>query len=476
MVLLYLLLALVLAAGITAVLRAQRVKAAPAGYRRTFDNEETRAEEYAEKLSEMVRIPTVTGNTEAFENLHVLMQGQFPTLFERVEIHQFGESLLFHIVSAHSDKPAILLMGHQDVVPASPGEWKCEPFSGQIAEGRVWGRGAFDCKATVFCEMQALEELLYSGAELTRDVYLAFSENEETGGEGAPTIVEYLSDRGIRLAIVLDEGSVIVSEGIPGMDRPYAPIGVTEKGILNVRFTARSPGGHSSQPPRNTPIARLAAFVSEMERKRPFRRRMNRTVEDSLCQIGRILPFGMRLLFSNIWLFRPLLNFVLPKLSTMFDAWLGTTFCFTMCSGAEAANIIPAEASVLCNLRLSAEQGMEETLEILGRYAKKHDLEMEVISGYDASSPSDTDSEAYRRLCKALEKTYPDVAMGPYLLTGGTDCRHFTALTSGAFRLTPLRIDEQQLEAVHGIDENISCMTLVETVEFYKTLVREYDA
>ena len=456
------------------VLRAIRVKTGPAGERRTFPEAEQRADAYAQKLADMVRIPTVTGNTPAFEELLALMRRQFPILFERAELHEFDSSLLLRLPSENSALPAVLLMGHQDVVPASAEGWRYPPFDGVIAEGRVWGRGAFDCKATIFCELQAVEELLASGAALPRDLYLAMSANEETGGPGAPAIVRYLRENGVELAIALDEGSVIVSEGVPGMDRPYAPIGVMEKGVVNVRFTAHSSGGHASQPPRGTPIARLAAFVNGLEKDRPFRRRMSPVVERSLVDMAAILPFGMRLLFGNIWLFRPLLNRLLPGLSPMFDAWFGTTFCFTMCQGGEAANIIPQEASVHCNLRISDQQGMEETLEILRRRAEREGLEMEVVSGYDATRPSDTEGKVWQRLCAVISEIYPDVGMGPYLLTGGTDCRHFEALTENAFRITPLRIDGQQLEAVHGIDENISCLTLVETVEFYKAIATAF--
>ena len=474
MILVVLLLILLAALCIVLVLRAVRAKAGPAGERRSFPEEEARAEAYAQKLADMVRIPTVTGNAPAFEELHALMRRQFPLLFERAEIHEFDGSLLLRLPSQNSDLPAVLLMGHQDVVPASAEGWKYPPFDGVIAEGRVWGRGAFDCKATVFCELQAVEELLASGAALPRDLYLAMSAYEEIGGPGAPAIVEYLREQGVKLAIALDEGSVIVSEGVPGMDRPYAPIGVMEKGIVNVRFTARSSGGHASQPPRGTPIARLSAFVSDLEKERPFRRRMSPVVERSLADMAGILPFGMRLLFGNIWLFRPLLNRLLPRLSPMFDAWLGTTFCFTMCQGGEAFNIIPQEASVHCNLRISDQQGMEETLALLRARAERQGLETEVVNGYDATRPSDMEGEVWQRLCRVISEIYPDVGMGPYLLTGGTDCRQFEALTENAFRITPLRIDGQQLEAVHGIDENISCLTLVETVEFYKAVAAAF--
>ena len=119
------------------VLRAIRVKTGPAGERRSFPEEEQRADAYAQKLADMVRIPTVTGNTPAFEELRALMRRQFPILFERAELHEFDSSLLLRLPSENSALPAVLLMGHQDVVPASAEGWRYPPFDGVIAEGRV---------------------------------------------------------------------------------------------------------------------------------------------------------------------------------------------------------------------------------------------------------------------------------------------------------------------------------------------------
>jgi len=458
------------------VLNTLRLKAPAAGKKRSFADGEKRMRDYAEKLSDMVKIPTVTGRSEEFDRLQELMKAQFPKVFEMAEIKHFGKSLLIRAVSENPALPPIILMGHQDVVPAEGEGWSCPPFSGEIAEGKVWGRGAFDCKATVFCELSALEEILEAGKTLKRDVYIAMSENEETGGGGAPAIVDYLAEKGIAPAIVLDEGAVIVDEGIPGMDRSFAPIGVMEKGIMNIKFTAHSKGGHASQPPKNTPLARLADFVSEVEHERPFNRKIDPVVGAALKGIAPILPFGMRLLFGNVEVFKPLLNRLLPSLSPMLDAWLGTTVCFTMCNGAEAYNAIPSEAYVIANLRLSPMQGKEESFEILRRIAEKHGVEAELISGYDATSTADMKGESYKRLCSALKSSYPDIAMGPYLLTGGTDCRHFERLCPNTYRITPLRVNAQQNEAVHGINENISIDTLVETVEFYKTLIFEFDS
>ena len=164
-------------------------------------------------------------------------------------------------------------MSHQDVVPAE-GKWEHEPFSGDIADGKVWGRGTSDTKASVMAFFQAVEELLKEGYTPKCDVYLASSCTEEWAGDGAPKIVRELQRRGVELFLVCDEGGGIISEPIGGVKGNFAMVGVFEKGKADVKFTAKSTGGHASAPGKHTPIARLAAFVTEVETHSPFKKKL----------------------------------------------------------------------------------------------------------------------------------------------------------------------------------------------------------
>ena len=160
-------------------------------------------------------------------------------------------------------------MAHSDVVPAA-GEWDHPPFAGEIADGCVWGRGAMDTKGSLCALFNAVEELLAEGFTPPCDVYLASSNNEEIMGDGAPNTVTWLTDHGVKLDLVLDEGGAVIEAPMPGLNGKYAMLGVLEKGYADVRFTAVSAGGHSSTPPKGTPLARLAAFVNRVETRPPF--------------------------------------------------------------------------------------------------------------------------------------------------------------------------------------------------------------
>ena len=224
----------------------------------------------AHKLGAMVRIPSVSKREDEdlteFYRLHAVMEELFPLIHKHLEKTELQGSLLYRWAGKDAKKLPILLMGHQDVVPASDEGWRVGAYSGEVVDGCLYGRGSLDCKSTMFVELQAVEELLAEGFIPPCDVYLAFSINEETGGDGAAAIARHLQAKGIRLAMAIDEGGAVIDKAVDGMDRPYAVIGFMEKGYMDVKITARGKGGHSSTPPRNTPAARLFAFANE-----PFR-------------------------------------------------------------------------------------------------------------------------------------------------------------------------------------------------------------
>ena len=435
--------------------------------------DEKRVQLYAGKLSEMVRYDTVSDPADAqlekFLGFHKLLEKIFPLVHEKLEKTEIDGNPLYYWKGESSAKP-IVLMSHQDVVPAE-GAWTHEPFSGDIADGKVWGRGASDTKCTVMAFFQAVEELLADGYTPKNDVYIASSCTEEWGGDGAPKIVNELKHRGVKPFVVCDEGGGIISEPIGGVKGNYAMIGVFEKGQGNVKFTARSGGGHSSAPPKNSPIARLAAFENSVEKHSPFKKRFPHEVEAMFRTLAPYAGFGMKLLFGNMWLFKPLLKIVMPAVSPQAGAMLQTTVAFTMQSGSDARNVLPQEASVWANMRFIPHQGKDESLEIIKKRAEKFGLETEVVSATDYTQATDIHGEGWSFVVKAIEKTFPGLAASPYVMTGGTDARFYQEICDSCIRFAPVIYGPEQLKGMHGIDENITCDCLPGAVDFYKTLI-----
>ena len=435
---------------------------------------DARAMLLAQKLSKMIQYDTTSHENvheeEKFLGFHKVLEELFPLVHEKLERTVIDGNLLYYWKGKSSEKP-ILLMSHQDVVPAE-GEWLHEPFSGDIADGKVWGRGASDTKCSVMAFFEAVEELLREGYTPECDVYLASSCTEEWAGDGAPKIVEELKRRGVELFIVCDEGGGIISEPIGGIKGNFAMVGVFEKGKADVKFTARSTGGHASAPAKNTPIARLAAFVNEVETHTPFKRKFLPEVSAMFARLAPYAPFGLKLVMGNLWLFAPIMKPVLGKISAQAGAMLQTTIAFTMQSGSDAYNVLPQEATLGANMRFIPHQGEKESLEIIKALAAKHGLETEIVHSNDYTEPVDINGEAFKLVEKVIGETFPGLPVSPYVMTGATDAQFYQPICPSCIRFAPVIYGPEQMKGMHGLNENIEYNCLPGAVSFYQNLIK----
>ena len=440
-----------------------------------LDNSE-RAVEYGKTLSKMVQKETVSSRFEPdrtkFYEFHELLEELFPVFHENCEKHVFNGSLLFKWTGTGKNEP-ILLMSHHDVVEAN-GTWEHEPFSGDIDEkGRVWGRGTVDTKASLFCIITAVEELMKDGFKPECDVYIASSCTEEWSGEGAPLTAKYLKEQGVNLALLLDEGGMIVEKPVGGVNGIYGMVGVVEKGYGDVKFIARSKGGHASAPGKNTPLVRLGKFMAEIEKNNPFEVQFTETVEEMFHRMAPNMDFGMKVIFANMELFKPLLKKLLPSISSAAGAMIKTTLAFTMAKGADGLNVLPQEAYVTGNMRFIQHQDDKASIELVRTIAKKYDIEVEVIYAESPAPIVDYKSKAFKMLEEVAAEVYPGVGICPYTMTGGTDAKYYSEVSKNSLRFAPLYIDDQQYASIHGLNENIYQGTLPMGVDFYKTIIKK---
>ena len=437
------------------------------------DPDPARAAAYAEKLSAMVRCETVSvpgeDQREKFLAFHRELERLFPQVHAKLEKTELDGNLLYYWRGERSDRP-LVLMSHQDVVPAE-GNWEHEPFSGDIADGKVWGRGASDTKCSVMAFFQAAEELLEAGYMPPQDIYLSSSCTEEIDGGGCPKIVAELKRHGVKPYLVCDEGGGIITEPIGGIHGNFAMVGVFEKGKADVKFTATSGGGHASAPAAHSPVARLAAFVNEVETHRVFRRKMPGEVAAMFETLAPYASFPLKLVFSNLWLFRPVLLQVLPLISSQAGAMIRTTVAFTMLSGSDACNVMPQEASVCANMRFIPHQGMDESLAIIRGLAEKHGLKTEVLSASDYTEPVDIRGSAFQTVQRVISETFPGCAGSPYVMTGATDSRFYQEICENVVRFAPVIYGPEQMKGMHGLNENIEYSCLPGAVDFYKNLI-----
>ena len=431
----------------------------------------------AKELGDMVRIKTYSPKTEEdlkpFYELHEVMRKACPKVFSELESYETNGNLLFR-VKGKKEGHAMLLMGHQDVVPADNDGWRHPPFEAEIDNGVMYGRGTVDCKSVIYSEFKAVEELLQEGFEPEYDLYLATAVDEEIGGNGAPSLVEELRRRGVRLELVLDEGGNIKMNPFEGERKRWGLMGILEKGAVNVRITAYSKGGHAGMPPRNNPIARLAAFVNEVETVRPFKVElepaMRATVERIAPYITGELGEAMRKLDEYNGDYSAFFD-----LTPFAEPLLATTCVFTVMQGSKVPNMIPNEAYVVANIRTMPHQGCEESFNIIKSIAEKYDLVAEIEGKTrEATEPYDINTDAFRFVEQCIREVFPDVEPVPYPVFGGTDCRHYVEITDVPIRFCPIYLDPTQTNHAHKANEKVSLKNVDLGIDFYKYMIKKW--
>ena len=456
------------------LLRAVLLKPTAAKMAKVQLEEGPRAEKYGKQLSQMVQKETISSRFDEdrtkFLEFHKILEELFPNVHKNCEKHVFNGSLLFKWSGQGNSQP-ILFMSHHDVVEAT-GTWEHGAFSGDIDEnGCVWGRGTVDTKASLFCMLTAVEEMIVDGYKPECDVYLASSCTEEWSGEGAPLTVQYLKEQGVKLAYLMDEGGMIIEEPVGGVKGTYGMVGVLEKGYGDVKFIAKGKGGHASAPTKNTPLVRLGKFMTEVEKKSPFTSKFNPTVEEMFSRMAPNMNFGMKVIFANMWLFKGLLKKLLPTISAAAGAMLHTTLAFTMAKGSDGLNVLPQEAYVTGNMRFIPHQDTDESVALISEVAKKYDIETEVIYSDAACPVVDYNSKPFHMVEEVASEVYPGIGICPYVMTGGTDAKYYRELSENCLRFAPLYINGQQYASIHGLNENICQGALPMCVDFYKKMI-----
>ncbi|MBR5247017.1 MAG: M20/M25/M40 family metallo-hydrolase [Clostridia bacterium] len=437
---------------------------------------DNRGMQYAEILSKLIKVETISsrGNKDItkFLEFHKVLRETFPSFFNTVECEEFNGSLLLKWKGEDSSLKPIMLMNHHDVVEAS-GDWTHPAFSGEIADGRVWGRGTLDTKGGLAMMLQAAEELIKEGFTPKRDVYFVSSCNEETDGAGCDAVSLALKERNIELQFVLDEGGMIKYDPIGGAKGTFAMIGVGEKCCIDLKFIAKSKGGHASAPDKNTPLVRLSKFMIEAEKAECFEVKMSDTVKETLSRFAPTMSGVMKLACGNVNAFEPVLKKAMPIISPSGAALLRTTLAFTMSNGSDGSNVIPQEAWVIGNMRASHHQGKKASIDAISALAKKYDIETVITDDGIESGLADYRGEAFKFIEKAVVSVFPDYKPVPYVMNAATDSRYFDRVCKNCLRFVPFLIDDQQLDSIHAIDENVNISTLAPAVDFYKYVIKE---
>jgi carboxypeptidase PM20D1 len=444
-----------------------------------------------ERFSQALQIPTISYDDKsqldhsAFQAFHQLLAQSFPLVHAQTQLTKFNDySMLFFLKGQDPELKPALFMGHMDVVPVdehTKDQWLQPPFSGNVVDGVIWGRGAIDDKVSVLALMESMEQYLtvLNTAPLIplvpqlapqRDIYFAFGHDEEVGGDGAKAIAKYFSEQDIQFEFILDEGGVITDGIIPGTTQPIALVGVAEKGRVNFSLTVKGEGGHSSQPPAHTAAGILASAIVNVENNK-FDPRLE-FFDLMINNIGYSMPLAQRLPLANLWLFEPLVLSTLLK-SPSSAATARTTTAVTMLQGSTKSNVLPTIATAVVNFRILPGDTIDSIQAHLERVIDDPRVMLSTDQANEASAVSPIDNIGFKLIESSIRRLDPNVLVTPYLVVGATDSRHFQDLSDNIYRFMMVSLDPTTLKQFHGLNEQIKVQDYLNAIQFYYAMLEQ---
>jgi carboxypeptidase PM20D1 len=411
-------------------------------------------------------------DSSAFLGFHRYLQATYPQVHAKLKREKvLNYSLLYQWEGSNPALNPIVLMAHQDVVPieeATKTMWSLDPFGGTIKDNFIWGRGTADDKVNLISIMEAAEKLLSENFQPVRTIYFAFGHDEELGGTGARAIVALLKSRNIQAEMVLDEGGFVTNERVPGMTKPVALIGTSEKGYLSLELTAEKNGGHSSMPERETSIDILSQALLRL-REHPFPASFSESTLGFLEHVGPEMPFLKKVVFANRWLFESGIIGIYEETGSG-NAFVRTTIAPTILTAGVKDNVIPTVAKATVNFRLLPGDSADQ---VIARVRKVINDDRVTVAPFNnfKGEPTGVTSEssfAYKKADLTAKRIFANTITTPFLMIGGTDSRHFSEVSDGIIKFSPI-IDPV---GFHGIDERVSLDSYKYCLAFFEELMR----
>lgn len=433
-----------------------------------------------DRFSRALQIPTISYDDTskldhaAFRAFHQHLAESFPLAHTKTTLTKFKDySMVFHLKGQNSQLKPALFMGHMDVVPVdeqTKDQWLQPPFSGNVVDGVIWGRGAIDDKVSVLALMESLESYLTQNNVPQRDTYFAFGHDEEVGGEGAVAIANYFAEQNIQFEFILDEGGVITDGIIPGTSQPIALVGVAEKGFVNFKLTVKGEGGHSSQPPAHTAAGILANAIVNIENN-PFDARLE-FFDLMFDNIGYSMPLSQRLPLANLWLFEPVVLSTLLK-SASSAASARTTTAVTMLQGSTKSNVLPTIATAVVNFRILPGDTVASIQAHLEQVIDDPRVALSTELANEASAVSPTNNIGFKLIESSIRRLDDNVLVTPYLVLGATDSRHFQSLSANIYRFMMVSLNPTTLKQFHGLNEQINVQDYLNAIQFYYAMLEQ---
>ncbi|WP_445441952.1 M20/M25/M40 family metallo-hydrolase [Clavibacter sp. km1a] len=403
------------------------------------------------------------GETEAAEYVeqHLKDMGLAPEL---IDAAPGRTSVLARIPGRNRDKPALVVHGHLDVVPADPANWTVDPFAGEIKDGMLWGRGAVDMKNMDAMMITAMQEIITSGRAPERDIVMAFFSDEEAGGVlGSAYVVENRPDwfAGATEAISEVGGYSIDLAG----KRAYL-LQTGEKALVWVRLVATGTAGHGSQVNRDNAVTRLAGAVARIGMEE-WPVHLTDTTRQLLDEIARIVGQDPRQVTPDD------LAIATGTASKFIAATLRTTTNPTLLHAGYKHNVIPDTAEALVDIRVLP--GEEDAVLARVRELAGEGVDVQVVI-QDVGLENPFEGPLVDAMVATLNAHDPEAEVLPYMLSGGTDNKALSRLGITGYGFAPLRLPaSMDFPAMfHGVDERVPLDALVFGRQVLRDLLLDY--
>jgi acetylornithine deacetylase/succinyl-diaminopimelate desuccinylase-like protein len=371
----------------------------------------------------------------------------------------------------------LLLAAHLDVVEADASKWEQPPFSGLIADGCLWGRGAIDMKNMAAMSVAIMRKLAVEKPVLARDVIFAGVADEEAGCDlGSRFLVEQHPEL-VRAEYAIGESGGF-SLHLAGTT--FYPVQVAEKGLCWVRARFNGEPGHGSMPRRDSAVLKMTEAITRLG-KAAFPVHATRQVQDFLAAVAARQPAAARPLLRLLG--RPeLLSRVLrlvPDLGSArsLGALLSNTASPTVVRAGNKTNVIPGVAEVEIDGRTLPGQTEADFLREL-RAILGPDVELEVIKSAPATVTEPHASPLYDVIARQVLAREPDSVVAPYMIPGFTDAKYFTQLGARWYGFSPVKIEKSSgikfADMFHGHNERIPVAGLHWGTEVLDAVVREF--
>lgn len=371
-----------------------------------------------------------------------------------------GRVNLYTRLKGNGSKKAIALVHHMDVVPATPSYWQVDPFSGEVKDGYIWGRGAIDMKGDGVAHLMAMIALKRAGVPLNRDIVFIANSDEELSSTGALVFVDKHPD-------LLKDVEFLATEGgenyVVGGKVNYFGVSVSEKRTFWQRLTVKGVASHGSRPTKENPVPKLVAALDKIAHyETPLH--VTPGVEKYFRDIAQLYPEPRKGWLSNIdaALKNPTAReWILSDV--YWNAYLRNTISLTGLTGSNKTNVIPPEATADIDVRLLPDQNPADMLATLVRIVGDTSVHFATLLKPKAPLESPTNSDFFHAIERAAHDRVPGAFVTTNMLTGASDRPSYQKVGIKTYGVDPFKIEKAERQmGVHGNNERLS----VENVGF----------